>query len=98
MSLLSRRASRIAALIGTLLGGGVLYGAYVLAGQAAHDWGNGAVWTGPPFLISLAGSLILVGLVAALGAPLRAEEEGLTGVSDRHGDDSDETWEEVEEQ
>jgi hypothetical protein len=98
MSFLARRASRIAALVGTLLGGAVLYGTYVLAEQAAHDWGNGAVWAGPPFLVSLAGSLILVGLVAALGAPLRAEEEGVASVPGHDLEEDDEAWEEAETQ
>jgi hypothetical protein len=98
MSFLARRASRIAALLGTALGGAVLYGTQVLAGQAAHDWGNGAIWAGTPFLVSLGASLILVGLVAALGAPLRAEEEGLVGRSDRDSSDDDEAWEEAESQ
>jgi hypothetical protein len=94
MSVLARRASRIAALLGTALGGGVLYGTQVLAGQAAHDWGNGAVWADTAFLISLAASLILVGFVAALGAPLRAEEEGVAGEYDHYSED-DEEWEEA---
>ncbi len=97
MSFLARRASRIAALLGTLLGGAVLYGAHVLAEQTASRWGDGAPWAGPVFLISLVGSLILVGLVAALGAPLRAEEEGVFGAADYDADD-DESWEEVESQ
>jgi hypothetical protein len=94
MSLLSRRASRVAALLGTVLGGAILYGAQVLAQQAAHDWGDGAPWAGPSFLISLGGSLILVGFVAALGAPLRAEEEGVAGEYDHYPDDDE--WEEAE--
>jgi hypothetical protein len=96
MSFLARRASRAAALLGTALGGAVLYGTHAIAEQAAHDWGNGALWAGQAFLISLAGSLILVGLVAALGAPLRAEEEGVSVGSDDAEDD--ESWEEVESQ
>jgi hypothetical protein len=95
MSLLARRASRLFALLGTVLGGAVLYGTQVLAGQAAHDWGNGAVWSGTSFLISLVASLILVGFVAALGAPLRAEEEGVAGEYDHYSED-DEAWEEAE--
>jgi predicted phage tail protein len=95
MSLPARRASRVFALLGTVLGGAVLYGTQVLAGQAAHDWGNGAVWSGTPFLVSLVASLILVGFVAALGAPLRAEEEGVAGEYDHYSED-DEAWEEAE--
>ena len=55
-------------------------------------------WAGPAFLVSLVGSLILVGLVAALGAPLRAEEEGVSVQPDSDAEDDDEQWEEVESQ
>jgi hypothetical protein len=95
MSLLARRASRIAALIGAVLGGAVIYGAHALAQWAAGGRGDAAVWTGQAFLVSLAGSLILVGLVAALGAPLRAEEES---VADEFGSSAvdDDAWEEAD--
>ena len=50
---------------------------------------------GTAFLVSLVGSLILVVLVAALGAPLRAEEED---VADEFGSSAvdDDAWEEAE--
>ncbi|MDR3686745.1 MAG: serine/threonine-protein kinase [Coriobacteriia bacterium] len=81
MSLLSRRATRFSAVVGTVVGGGVLLGANVLARMAAatlHGAGKGAAaWTGTTFAWSLAGSLILMMLVIVLGAPVRAEEEDL---------------------
>ena len=81
MSLLSRRATRLSAVVGTVIGGGVLVGANVLArlaSAALHGAGKAsAAWTGTAFAWSLAGSLILMLLVIALGAPVRAEEEDL---------------------
>jgi len=93
MSLLARRASRVFALLGAVLGGGLLYGAHELAHWVASVQGPARPWAGPAFLGSLAASLILVGLVAALGAPLRAEEEGRAGEFDSFTDD--EEWEEA---
>ena len=81
MSLLSRRATRLSAVVGTVVGGGVILGANVLARMASaavYGTGKGAsAWTGTSFAWSLAGSLILMLLVIALGAPVRAEEEDL---------------------
>jgi hypothetical protein len=81
MSLLSRRATRFWAVVGTVVGGGVLVGANVLArmtSAALHGPGKAAMaWTGTAFASSLAGSLILIVLVIVLGAPVRAEEEDL---------------------
>jgi len=97
MSFLARRASRLTALLGVVLGGAVLYGTHVLAGQVTWPHGASAAWTGSAFLISLGGSLILVALVAALGAPLRGEEEGAVGDADleTQDEDDDEAWEEA---
>jgi hypothetical protein len=57
---------------GTLLGANLL--ARVVA-TAIHATSPPETWTGTAFAISLIGSLILVLLVAALGAPARPEEE-----------------------
>ena len=95
MSLLARRASRIFALLGALLGGAVLYAAYELAYRVASMQGPARPWTGSAFLVSLAASLILMGLVAALGAPLRAEEESFADEFGDSTDDDDEPWEEA---
>ena len=85
MSLLSRRATRLSALFGAVLGGVALVGAAVLARLAAfalHAPGRVAeAWTGTGFVVSLAGSLILIVLVIAFGAPVRAEEEDLMRAS-----------------
>jgi hypothetical protein len=89
MSLLARRASRVFAVLGVAAGGGVLYGAYVLAELVsvrlggAQPGGAGSLtsvhgtWTGTALLVPLGASLILVALVALLGAPVRPEEEDL---------------------
>jgi eukaryotic-like serine/threonine-protein kinase len=90
MSVFARRATRFSAVLGTVVGGGVLVGANVLARMAtvALDGpGAGAdAWTGTAFAASLAGSLILMVLVIALGAPVRAEEEDLVHAA-YEGDD-----------
>lgn len=89
MSLLARRASRVFAVLGVAAGGGVLYGAYVLAELVSVRLGNTdpsgvgtltgvhGTWTGTAMLVPLGASLILVALVALLGAPVRPEEEEL---------------------
>ena len=76
MSLLSRRASRLFAFAGVLVGGAALWGAYTLAGTVDQS-GSAAAWSGPRLLFALGGSLILMTLVAFLGAPVRPEEEEL---------------------
>jgi hypothetical protein len=78
MSLLCRPAKRLWAVVGTLLAGAILYGAYTgaaMIGAALGTKGALNAWAGPAFTVSLVGSLILVLLVAALGAPVRAEED-----------------------
>lgn len=79
MSVLCRRATRLSALLGAVLGAGALFGSHVLArllAEFAH-LGSAQEWTGTAFVASLGGSLILIVLVAVLGAPVRAEEESL---------------------
>ena len=92
MSLFCRRASRGWAMLGSLVGTGVIWGAHALARQASVALGTPAAWTGTSFGVSLALSLILVLVVAALGAPLRAEEEG--AVAPPRGAPSDREWDE----
>jgi hypothetical protein len=75
MSLLASRATRISAMIGAMFGAVVLGGAYALADQASVALGNGSVWVSTQLAISLAASLTMVLLVAALGAPVRPEED-----------------------
>jgi hypothetical protein len=75
MSLLSGRATRIAAMVGAVVGSAVLGGAYVLADQASVALGNGSVWVSTELAISIAASLTIVLLVAAVGAPVRPEED-----------------------
>ena len=77
MSLLASRASRLFAVAGVFAGGAVLWGAYTLA-QLASRWLDGAgTWNGEALLVALGASLILMTLVALLGAPVRPEEEEL---------------------
>ncbi len=80
MSLFSRRASRLGAVLGAIAGSAVLAASYALARFAGSALGVRSVynrWLGSAFAVSLAVSLILVMLVAALGAPVRAENEDL---------------------
>ena len=94
MSLLARRASRVFALIGAVLGTSILLGAHALAQRIASTEGPAWPWAGQPVVVSLAASLILMGLVAALGAPLRAEEETLADEFGYSPEDDDQ-WEEA---
>jgi hypothetical protein len=79
MSVACRRATRLSALLGAVLGAGALLGMNVLARLLADITGAGSAtdWIEMTFVASLGGSLILVVLVAVLGAPVRSEEEGL---------------------
>ena len=85
MSLLCRRATRFSAVVGTVLAGAVLVGSAFLArltAAALHANGHASqAWTGTGFAGPIAGSLILILLVIALGAPVRAEEEDLIRAS-----------------
>ena len=81
MSLLARRGTRVAGLLGTAAGGAVLWAGYRFAQYAyaaqnsSVDAPAGAVWSGAALAVPLAASLILVVLVSLLGPPLRGEEE-----------------------
>jgi len=75
MSLFCRRATRMAAMWGAIFGGGIIGGSYGLADQASVALGNGSVWVSTQLAISLAASLTIVVLAAALGAPVRPEED-----------------------
>ena len=75
MSLFSGRATRLGAMLGAIFGGGIIGGSYALADQASVALGNGSVWVSTQLAISLAASLTMVILVAALGAPVRPEED-----------------------
>ena len=79
MSLFCRRASRLAAMFGAILGTGVLFAAYLAAHEFASTAGGVDMqWNGVTFVLSLAGSLTMVAAVIALGAPVRPEEENLS--------------------
>jgi len=82
MSLFCRRASRVFAVLGVSVAGATLWGAYTLAQLVAVRLGSvldGGLseWNGVSLLVPLGASLILVALVALLGAPVRPEEEDL---------------------
>ena len=79
MSLFCRRASRISALFGALLGTGILFAAYISAREFSTAWGTVDLeWNSATFLVSLAASLTMVAAVTALGAPVRPEDENLS--------------------
>ena len=71
----SGRATRLWAMVGAIAGTAVLAGAYALADRASLALGNGSVWVSTQLAISLAASLTMVMLVAALGAPVRPEPD-----------------------
>lgn len=75
-SLGSGSSTRAGAALGMVGAGGTLAAAYVLASRVAAATGEPlpGAWTDTGFVIASAGSLILIGIVVALGAPLRAEE------------------------
>lgn len=75
MSLLCSRANRAAAALGTLGGIAALTGSYLLAEQVSLAVGRPSteVWAGAPLAWSLGGSLILMSVIVALGAPMRPE-------------------------
>jgi len=75
MSLACARATRLGAVIGAIAGAAVLGGFYYLAGLAANALDTPGQWAGNSLAVSLGASLILMLLVTALGAPIRAEED-----------------------
>ncbi len=77
MSWLSKRASRGWAIAGALLGAAIVYSAHSAARQLSFVLGHEVAWDGTSFLLSLGASLLLVVVVIALGAPVRAEEESV---------------------
>ena len=87
MSYACRRATRLAAMLGAVLGTIVLAVGYVLAEQLAQALGNSSAWLTTSQAVSLAGSLTIVVLVAALGAPMRPEEEDAPATSWQESDE-----------
>jgi len=75
MSLACSRGSRLSAFVGAGLAGVALWGGYTLAELTSRAVNGSMTWTGQGLLPYLTASLILVVLVAAAGAPPRAEEE-----------------------
>lgn len=75
MSLACSRGTRLSAFVGAGLGGTAIWGGYTLATLLSSALNGSMTWNGPGLLPYLSASLILVVLVAAAGAPPRAEEE-----------------------
>ncbi len=75
MSLSCSRGSRLSAFVGAGLAGAALWGGYTLAQLTSQAVNGSMTWMGPGLLPYLTASLILVVLVAAAGAPPRAEDE-----------------------
>lgn len=75
MSAACATATRIGALAGAIAGTAVLGGAYLLAARVAEGTLSAGQWLGNDLRVSLVASLILVLLVAMLGAPVRAEDD-----------------------
>jgi len=75
MSWFSARATRLSAMIGALIASAVFAGAYIVADLASVALGNGSVWVSTGLAVSAVASLTMVLLVAALGAPVRPEQD-----------------------
>jgi len=75
MSAACSRGSRLAAFIGIGLAGATMWGGYTLAQLVSVAVNGSMTWVGQGLLPYLTASLILVVLVAAAGAPPRAEDE-----------------------
>jgi len=75
MSVACGRATRLGALVGTVGGSAALAGAYLLADLIATGNSTVGQWAGNDLLVGIVASLILVLLVAMLGAPIRAEKD-----------------------
>lgn len=75
MSIACSRATRGAALLGTMLALPVLFGSYLAADAIARALDASATWSGERLLPQLMASSILVVLSIAAGPPVRAEEE-----------------------
>lgn len=75
MSLACSRGSRLAAFAGIGLAGATMWGGYTLAQLVSVAVNGSMTWVGQGLLPYLTASLILVVLVAAAGAPPRAEDE-----------------------
>lgn len=77
MSLACSRATRLGAALGAVGGSAVLAGAHLLATRVAQATGSVTpeAWSGRVATLGVTGSLILMLLVVALGAPRRPEEE-----------------------
>ncbi len=75
MSLACSRATRLGAVLGALGGTAAMAGSYLLAARVADVWESTGQWAGNSLAISLGASLILMLLVTALGAPIRAEDD-----------------------
>jgi len=75
MSLACSRATRVGALVGAVGGAAALAGSYLLADLVANGDAFARQWAGNDLAVGLTASLILVLLVAMLGAPVRAEKD-----------------------
>jgi hypothetical protein len=75
MSWFCSKATRLMAMVGALLATTVMGGAYVLADLTSVASGSHSVWVSTELVVSVSASLTMVLLVAALGAPVRPEED-----------------------
>jgi len=75
MSVVCSRGSRLAAFAGIGLAGATMWGGYIVAQLLSQAVNGSMTWVGQGLLPYLTASLILVVLVAAAGAPPRAEDE-----------------------
>lgn len=75
MSVACSRATRLGAVVGAVGGAAALAGSYLLAEYLANGVFTGGQWAGNGLAVRLVASLILMLLVAMLGAPIRAEKD-----------------------
>ncbi|NTU70634.1 MAG: serine/threonine protein kinase [Coriobacteriia bacterium] len=81
MSWFSAKGSRLSAMIGASAASAVLAGAYILADLVSVSLGSGPPWMTTGLAVSVVASLTMVFVAAALGAPVRSEQDGETEVS-----------------
>jgi hypothetical protein len=75
MSFFCRRATRLGAIFGSVVASAIFAGSHVLADCIAGALNHPQGWTGNELAVSVGASLILMMLVAILGAPIRAEKD-----------------------
>lgn len=75
MSFFCRRATRLGAVMGSVVASAIFAGSHILADRIAGALNHPQGWAGNELAVSVGASLILMMLVTILGAPIRAETD-----------------------